>query len=64
MSVIYEEYAPSARPHIAETQGYSKHYDDTYYSHNVFFMTIDELMRFYEKRGMIRRDRARVGHKC
>lgn len=63
MSVIYNEYAPSARPHIAVTQGYTKYQDDTYYSHNLFFMTIDELMRFYEERGMIRRDRARVGHK-
>ena len=60
MSVIYEEYAPSARPHIAETQENTKYYDYTDYSHNVFFMTIDELVRFYEKRGMIRRDRARV----
>lgn len=63
MSVIYEEYAPSARPHIAKTQENTKYYDHTYYSHNVFFMTIDELVRFYEGRGMIRRDRARVGHK-
>lgn len=63
MSVIYEEYAPSARPHIDATQGYTKYNDFTDYSHNVFFMTVDELMRFYEERGMIRRDRARVGHK-
>lgn len=63
MSVIYEEYAPTARPHVDETQGYTKYYDYTDYSYNVFFKTVDELMRFYEERGMIRRDRARVGHK-
>ena len=63
MSVIYEEYAPSARPHIAETQGYTKYYDHTDHSHNVFFMSIDELVKFYEKYRMIRRDRARVGQK-
>jgi hypothetical protein len=49
MSVIYNEYAPSARPHVAETQGYTKYYDHTEYSHNVFFMAIDELMNFYRK---------------
>lgn len=63
MSVIYNEYAPSARPHVAETQGYTKYYDHTEYSHNVFFMSADELMDFYNKLGMIRRDRARAGHK-
>lgn len=62
MSMIYEEYAPEARPHIAATQGYCKYYDHTEYSHNVFFMAIDELMKFYEKRGMILRDRVRVRH--
>ena len=53
MSVIYNEYAPAARPHISGTQENTKYYDHTYYSHNVFFMTIDELMEFYRKRRII-----------
>lgn len=68
MSIVFEEYAPEVgrRPSIA-VGGRRGDYDKAVNNsveilHNTFFMTADELMNFYNKLGIIRRDRARAGH--
>lgn len=67
MSIVYNEYAPEVgrRPSIAVggRRGNDKAVPvSVEMAHNTFFMTADELMNFYCKLGIIRRDRARAGH--
>lgn len=74
MSIVYEEYAPEVgrrpniavggRPNIAVGGRRGNKYGvpvSVEMAHNTFFMTADELMKFYAKMRIIRRDRAHVG---
>ena len=54
MSMIYEEYAPEARPRIAVGSKSCTYESAVQYTHNVFFMTADQLMEFYRKMRIIR----------